>query len=71
MLLFKENESWNKANLIGQRAGLIISYALFTTVLYDIMNLTKKIPESWNFFHIATITVVIAASGWALKQLLK
>ena len=56
---------------VGKKIGYIFGYFLFTTVLYLILNLLKKIPSNWNYFHIMVITLLIIIIGTLLKKVLK
>jgi len=69
--LFTEPESGMHPNRIGQRMGVIASYLLFTISLALILKITGNWPESWNFFHLATITLLLVFTGWMAKSWLK
>ena len=55
----------------GKKIGYIFGYFLFTTILYLMLILLKKIPENWTYFHIMGITLIITITGALLKRLLK
>ena len=59
-----------KANLYFKIGG-ILSYTamffIFTTILYFILSLTNKLPESWNYITIIIITFLIILIGKSLK----
>ncbi len=67
-MLFEQNKSLQK---FGEKIGFIFSYFLFTTILFFILLLLNKIPESWSYFHIMAITFLIALIGIIFKRLLK
>ena len=67
-MIFEENKIIEK---LGEKLGYIFSYFLFTTILFFILTLLKKIPESWSYIHIMVITVVIALGGTMIKRLFK
>jgi len=67
-MIFEENKNIEK---VGEVVGYIFSYFLFTTVLFFILVITKKIPESWSYFHVMIITVSIAIIGVIIKRLLR
>ena len=67
-MIFERNV--NIENL-GEKLGYIFSYFLFTTVLYMVLTLLKKIPETWTYFNIMIITIIIALTGIIFKKLLK
>ena len=48
--------------------GFLISYALFTTILYFILSFLHKIPASWSIFHVAGITLLITLAGYGLER---
>lgn len=54
----------------GEKAGYVFSYLLFSTILFILLVLLKKIPESWNYFYILPITFLIASAGWLIKRFL-
>ena len=51
--------------------GFVISYFLFTTVLFFVLIILEKLPESWGYVHIAMITIAITLFGLIVKRLLK
>lgn len=55
----------------GVAMGYTLSYFLFTTILFIMLILLKKIPASWTYFHVMGITGAIALAGIAVKRLLK
>ena len=73
-LLLKENMIFEKNKAIekfGQKAGYIFSYFLFTTILFFILVLLGKIPESWSYIHVMGITILVVFIGFVIKRLLK
>jgi len=67
-MIFEQNRSIEK---LGEKLGYIFSYFLFTTILFLILGLLKKIPESWSYIHVMVVTIFIAFIGIALKRILK
>lgn len=67
-MIFEQNKSIEK---FGQRTGYIFSYFLFTTILFFILTLLDKIPESWSYFRVMGITILIVFIGFLIKRLLK
>jgi|TARA_Y100000310_G_scaffold312853_1_gene360594 hypothetical protein len=67
-MIFEENKTIEK---IGEKSGYVFSYFLFTTILFFILILLKKIPESWSYIHVMGITILIALIGVAIKRFLK
>jgi len=67
-MIFEQNKSLEK---LGEKLGYIFSYFLFTTILFFILMLLKKIPQSWSYFHVMGITILIALIGIIIKRFLK
>ena len=67
-MIFEENKLYEK---IGKVLGFLVSYALFTVILYFILIYLGKIPEDWNILHIVLITFFIIIIGKLIKRLLK
>jgi len=67
-MIFEQNKSIEK---LGEKLGYVFSYFLFTTVLFFILMLVKKIPESWSYIHIMGIVILIALTGTIIKRFLK
>lgn len=55
----------------GKKFGFIFGYLMFTTVLFLILTVSHKIPNSWTLIHIIIITLVITLAGLLTKRLLK
>jgi len=55
----------------GKFLGFLLSYGIFTTILFFILLLTKKLPALWGYYHIAAITLGITLLGILLRKLLK
>ena len=67
-MIFEQNKAIEK---LGEILGYIFSYFLFTTILFFILMLFKKIPESLSYFHVMGITILIALTGAIIKKFLK
>jgi len=65
---FEEDNSVEK---FGENIGYIAAYFSFTTILYFVLTLAKKLPASWTYLHIMLITFSIVLVGSAIKRLLK
>ncbi|MFH0936636.1 MAG: hypothetical protein V1815_03095 [Candidatus Woesearchaeota archaeon] len=65
---FEENK---KAEKIGEKIGFIVMYFIFTTFIYLILRLSKKIPENWSYIHIIILTFGIIIIGGILNKILK
>lgn len=64
---FAQNKSIEKW---GEKLGYIFSYFLFTTLLFLILTLLRKLG-SWTYFDVMGIAIVIAFIGALLKRFLK
>lgn len=65
---------FNKESLIekiGQKAGFLFSYLLFTTVAYYILSFTNRLPENFTYFHIIPFTLLVVLIGFLIDKWLK
>jgi hypothetical protein len=53
---------------IGEVTGFLSSYFLFTTILFFVLKLTNKLPQTWNYLHISYITLTIILTGFFIKK---
>jgi hypothetical protein len=67
-MIVEENKSLLN---LGQKIGYLISYFLFTTILYFILLFLNKLPASWNYFHIILLTIAITLIGIIIQRLLR
>ena len=65
---FEQNKTVEK---FGEILGYIFSYFLFTTILFLILILLKKIPESLSYLFVMGITILIVFIGTIIKRLLR
>ena len=65
---FEKNETLEKS---GKIVGFLFSYFLFTTIIFFIFRITEKLPKDWSYFHIVSVTLIIASIGFIIKKLLK
>ena len=65
---FEEKNSLIK---FGEVSGYLISYFIFTTILFFMLTIFSKLPEGWNYLHIMATTFIIALLGTLIKYLLK
>ena len=56
---------------LGKIIGYIFAYLIFTTVLFFIISFFNKLPLSWGYLHIASITLVVSLLGIVLKRILE
>jgi cytochrome c biogenesis protein CcdA len=57
-------------NSAGFTLGFLLSYSIFTTILFYVLTFTEKIPTHWNWFHIGGITAGIILMGLWLRKVL-
>jgi hypothetical protein len=67
-MIFEQEKTLEK---YGEKAGYVFAYFLFTTVLFFVLTFFEKIPESWSYFTIMGITLIIVLIGVVIKSLLK
>ncbi len=65
---FEENET---LKALGNRFGYLFSYFLFTTILFLILGILNKIPDTWGYPHVMGITALIVLIGWTIKRMLR
>lgn len=56
---------------LGRVSGYVAAYLLFTTVLFFMLTLMEKLPESWSYPHIIVLTAAISLLGVGVKRFLK
>ena len=59
------------AEKVGKIFGYAVVFFIFTSVLYLILLLTKKLPESWTVLNVAGVTFAIFLAGKFIRFLLK
>jgi len=59
-MIFEQINEWER---VGERAGYVFSYFVFTTILFFILTFLNKIPISWSYVHVMGITILIAVLG--------
>jgi hypothetical protein len=64
-------EQPKKGEAIGIVAGYVLSYTIFTTVLFGVLFFLHKLPSSWSYMHIMAITAFVAGMGFIVRRLLK
>lgn len=56
---------------ISRIIGFVISYSLFTAILYFVWSYVKGLPHGMSLLHVAAITALITVAGFALKRALR
>jgi len=67
-MIFEENKTIEN---LGGKLGYIFSYFLFTTILFFILGVLKKIPESWSYIYVMGIVILIILVSTIIKRFLK
>ncbi len=67
-MIFEENETIEN---VGEKAGYMFSYLIFTTILFFILTLLNKIPESWSYISIMIIAMLFILVSMVIKRFLK
>ncbi|RJQ17635.1 hypothetical protein C4573_01505 [Candidatus Woesearchaeota archaeon] len=65
MLVFERD---TRSESIGEKIGFACAYILFTTILFFILLLLKKLPASWTYLHVAAITAGIAILAFIVRK---
>ncbi len=65
---FKHLSEKGRYEGLGSTVGYIASYFVFTTVLFFVLTYVGKLPETWTYFHIMAIVLLIAGIGYSLKR---
>ena len=60
-----------KPKKITEKIGYVVMYFIFTTIFYFILKSLDKLPDSWNYFHVLSLTLSIVLLGTLIKLLLK
>jgi hypothetical protein len=66
-MIFEQEKGMEK---LGEKAGFIAAYCVFSIVLFIVLSLTKKLG-SLTIFHILALTATITLVGVIVKRLLK
>jgi len=56
---------------LGFKIGFLLSYFIFTTILFYLLTFLSKVPSDWNYLNIMSITAGISILGIVIKRLLK
>ena len=67
-LNFEEKQETSKT---GRFFGFFISYVVFTTILYLILNLLNKLPENIGYFHMYILTIYIILIGILTRKVIE
>lgn len=67
-MVFKRNDFSER---LGQAAGYIFSYIMFTTILYFVLFSSRKLPANWTYFHVALLSFCVSLAGETIKRLIK
>ena len=67
-MILEKDESLER---VGVVIGFLFSFFLFTTILFFVLSLLNKIPDTWSYLHIMIITTVISLIGTAFRRFMK
>ncbi len=67
-VMFFEN---NNIEIFGRKLGFITGYLLLTIMLFIMLKIFNRIPDSWTLFHISIITIIITLIGYTINRILK
>jgi len=62
---FEQDKTWEG---YGNKTGYVFGYFLFTTILYLILFFLKKMPETWQYWHIMILTLAIVIIGRLMNK---
>ena len=54
-----------------ERAGYLITFIIFSAILYFILSFFEKIPADWIYLHVLGLSIGIVLLSKCLKRLLK
>jgi len=55
----------------GKNIGYITMFLIFTTILYFILHIFKKLPDNWGYIHVLVVVFIINLIGIFLNKKLK
>jgi len=67
-MIFEENKIIEE---YGEKAGFLLAYIIFTTILYFIFFFLNKLPTIRSYWYLITATLMITIIGLIIKRLLK
>ncbi len=53
---------------VGRITGFIVSFFIFSTILYNVLIYFDKIPQEWDYTYIAPGVVIIIFLSYLLKK---
>ncbi len=63
-------ENNNNSKKIGKVAGFLITFLIFSIILFFILKFFDKIPESWEFYNVLIIPIILTIIGISIKSIL-
>ncbi len=67
-MIFRKKESTSRSSVI---IGFVVSYVVFTVILFLVLSFMEKIPRSWSVFSLAPYTLSLVIAGLLLRGYLK
>jgi len=55
----------------GKYSGFLVSFLLFSTILFLILSYFDKLPARWSFFHVILVVLVITIIGFGVRKLIQ
>ena len=56
---------------IGEKLGFVTSYFIFTTFIYLVISFLNKLPDSWGYINVATITLLVTLVNISINRFLE
>lgn len=56
---------------IGEKTGFFAAFLLFASMLYLILTLTQKIPQSVKYYHVLFFVILVYIAGFLISKLRK
>jgi cell division protein FtsW (lipid II flippase) len=56
---------------IGEKFGFVLMFFISATILFFILKILKKMPDSWTYFHVLILVFLVILVGIFIKKWLK
>ena len=61
----------SKVETFGKIIGILFGYLVFSSILFLVLRTLNKIPDTWNYLHIAIPLLFLIGFGEGIRRLLK
>ena len=61
----------DKTHQLGANIGYFAAFLLFSSMFYFIMTLSRKIPQSIRYYHVAFFVVIVYIAGFLILKFKK